>query len=72
MSLWRKRKIQEEEMGKLKEALVFRGESVHLEPPKEWIDLTDIEIQCIIKDCPHPYKVAKAVAEALREKNYEP
>lgn len=72
MSLWRKRKIQEEVMGKLKEMLVFRGESVQLEKPKEWIDLTDIEIQCIIKDCQHPYKVAKAVSEALREKNYEP
>lgn len=59
-------------MGKLKEALVFRGESVALEPIKnEWIDLTETEIQCIIKDCPHPYKVARAVQEALREKNYD-
>jgi hypothetical protein len=70
MSLWRKRKIQEEAMGKLKEALVFRGEAVALEPMNdEWINLTETEIQCIIKDCPHPYKVARAVEEALKEKN---
>jgi hypothetical protein len=70
MSLWRKRKIQEEVMGRLKEALVFRGESVTLESgPAEWIELTEVEIQCIIKDCAHPYKVAMAVSEALREKN---
>jgi hypothetical protein len=35
----------------------------------EWINLTETEIQCIIKDCPHPYKVARAVEEALKEKN---